>query len=364
MARPWITITSILLMIACGGGDAVQEQSPASPDTLVLADSIGVLMGDSCYKFAEISDIRMEPEGIVVLDGIFCRISFYDFSGLHLSSFGRSGEGPGEFSYPNRLCRLGTGDWFVFDFGDRTVTILDDSMEYICGYGMRMGMILKVSAAGDSTVVVKNLVVEFDEGEVMAGYRIQAMNAYSGEEGVVYREHVVRMGADEVDLRSRYAFFTADPAGNVYLADLESDRYRITVVSSEGDTLQTIDRGEETREAYDAEVHSIPYFPLTMPLTTDQGTSTLRISATELHPYVTSMEIDGQGNIWVRRMGLADSESWDVLSPSGELVRRVVLAADTTGGTAYYPSLHVSPWGMVATRNELEVARFYLVREK
>ena len=357
-------LTTILLMIACGGGDSVRERSSPSPDTLLLADSIGVLMGDSCYEFAEISDIRVEPEGIAVLDGIYCRISFYDSSGRYLSSFGRSGEGPGEFSYPNRLCRLGTGDWFVFDFGNRTVTVLDDSMEYICGYGMRMGMILKVSAAGDSSVVVKNIVVEFNEGDLMAGYRIQAMNAYSGEEGVVYREHVVPMGADEVDLRPEYAFFTTDSAGDVYLADLESDRYRITVVSAEGDTLQTIDRGEETRGEYDPEAHSIPYFPLTMPLTTDQGTSTLRISATDLHPYVTSMEIDGQGNIWVRRMGLADSESWDVLSPSGELLRSVVLVADTTGGTAHYPSLHVSPWGMVATRNELEVERFYTVFEK
>ncbi len=63
----------------------------------------------------------------------------------------------------------------------------------------------------------------------------------------------------------------------------------------------------------------------------------------------------------MKRLGTAVSEHWDVISQESRLIRRVVLYSDTTG-SASFPMLHISPWGMVATRNEYEVERFYTVR--
>ncbi len=116
----------------------------------------------------------------------------------------------------------------------------------------------------------------------------------------------------------------------------------------------------EMRPDFDIETHQLVFLPITMPLTTSVGTSTLEITEPELHPYVTFMNVDGNDNIWVRRMGLADSEYWDVLSPEGDLIRKVVLYADSTESSSY-PALHVSENGIVATRIEYEVERFYTV---
>jgi len=329
-------------------------------DTLILTDSIGVLMGDSNYVFGEIRDAVCLPDGIGLVDGIYCRVSIFGSDGRFLYSGGGRGEGPGEFLSPVRYCRLATGDSFVFDIVNRTVTILDDSLDYVCSYSLQWGMPVHVVAAEDSTVVAKQLVVEFMEDRLMAGYRISAMNAYTGEDVVVYREHLEVMGADRVDLRPYYCFFTADRRGNVYLADYDSESYGIDVLSSSGEFTRRIEMETEPRPEFDIEVHQLVYLPVTMPLTTTSGTSILEITAPELHPYVTFMEIDRDDNIWVRRMGLPDSEYWDVISPEGELLRKVVLYADTTA-SADYPSLHVSPFGMVATRIESEVERFYTV---
>lgn len=365
MNRCLLCALSWLFLVVCckapssGEGSCVSGGSAA--DTLFLADSIGVLMGDSCFVFGAVADVVCVSGGIALLDQVYCRISVYSPEGEFLYTGGRRGEGPGEFLYPVRYCRLATGDSFVFDFGNRTATILNDSLDYICSYSMHWGMPFHIVAAQDSTLLVKQLAVEFLNEELMAGYRISAVNAYTGEEGVVYREHLEKMGADRVDIRPYYSFFAADPLGNVYLADYDTDSYSIDVLSPSGETLRRIEMEPEIRLEFDIEIHQIPYLPITMPLTTESGTSTLEITAPELHPYVTFMEIDGSGNIWVRRMGLADSEHWDVISPGGELIQKVVLYADTTG-SASYPSLHVSPWGMVATRNENEVERFYTVR--
>ncbi|GEM_PF-4820548 len=97
-------------------------------------------------------------------------------------------------------------------------------------------------------------------------------------------------------------------------------------------------------------------------MTTESGTSVLRISYPEKQPYISDLAIDGDNNIWVRRQGVADSESWDVVSKSGDLLRRVVLYADTTG-TGAYPKLHVSEFGIVATfGGEDECERFYTLK--
>lgn len=367
LMRIVILIVIAVFCFATGCGDSLPEdesagvESVTTLDSIFLGDSIGVLMGDSCYVFGAIRDIVCVPEGIAVLDAIFCRISLFSPDGEFLYSGGRSGEGPGEFSNPTRYCRLSTGDWFVSDYVARRITILDDSLNYVTSYNSQWGLPIRVVAADDSMIVMKQLVMEFRDEKLFAGYQIASMNAYTGQENVVYREHLVEMGADVVDIRDDYCFFTADNQGNVYLADYDSDRYCIDVFSAQGDTLRTLEMETEIRDEFDIDIHRLIFLPITIPYTTSSGTSTMKITAPDLHPYVTFLDVDGDNNIWVRRMGLPDSEYWDVISAEGELLRKVVLCSDTTE-SASYPTLHVSSNGFVATRIENEVERFYIVR--
>ncbi len=60
--------------------------------------SIGTLTGDEAYMFNQIADIEIRDNGsVVVLDGADNMVRVYDFAGQHMFSFGRKGEGPGEF---------------------------------------------------------------------------------------------------------------------------------------------------------------------------------------------------------------------------------------------------------------------------
>lgn len=355
---PWVLLSAL----SCGNAPVSDaNEAVFSVDTLVFADTVGILMGDTNYVFGTISTVEAVPQGIAVLDGIGCRLSLFDPLGEFISSHGRSGSGPGEYASPWAMCRLQGGEYFVFDLGSRRMTLLDQSMNYLSSFGSQMSITIRIAPGADSMVVIKEFTTEFVDQHLVSGYRIYSLNAYTGEEGVVYREHQLVMGAPEVDLRPFYSFFTTDAEGYVYLADYDSDEYAIEILSPEGELIQVISMDSPPRDDFDIEVHSLNRLPLRIPLTTESGTSDLVISAPEKHPYVTDLAIDEDRNIWVRGVGVQDSEKWDVISQEGELLRQVVLWADTSG-SGYYPALHVSVSGMVATfAVEDDFERFFTV---
>lgn len=51
-------------------------------------------------------------------------------------------------------------------------------------------------------------------------------------------------------------------------------------------------------------------------------------NAPELHPFISDLGVDTDGNIWARRGGVEEN-LWDVLSPEGEWLRVVVVEAFT-----------------------------------
>ncbi|MCK5785559.1 MAG: hypothetical protein KAH54_03260 [Candidatus Sabulitectum sp.] len=360
-----VTGYALVLLSGCGDPPDVSGESDSAftVDTLVFADTIGVLMGDTNYVFGALSTVAAVPGEIAVLDRIGCKLSLFAADGEFISSHGRHGSGPGEYSRPWSMCRLTGGEYLVFDLDSRRMTLLDQSMGYIDSFNSHMSIPVRMAPGADSMVVIKELVTEFVDQELMSGYRIFSLNAYTGEEGVVYREHQLVMGAAEVDLRPFYSFFTTDAAGNVYLAEYDSDQYSVEVVSPEGLLLNTVTMESMPRENFDSEIHSLIFLPITLPLTTESGTSVMTISYPEKQPYISDLAIDRDNNIWTRRAGLADSEVWDVISQEGELLRQVVLVADTTG-TGSYPGLHVSPFGMAATFSvEDDFARFFTVEQ-
>src|SRR5690606_5816123 len=59
---------------------------------------IGVLEGDPAYMFSQMRGPRRLSDGsIVVLDGATSEVRIFDAEGRHLRTFGRKGQGPGEF---------------------------------------------------------------------------------------------------------------------------------------------------------------------------------------------------------------------------------------------------------------------------
>ena len=361
--------SAILISAACGGtAPSSQEDNHADTpsDTLVFSDTVGVLQGDSLEMFGSLSEVLPVPEGIIILDRITCRITLFDREGDPLITSGGRGSGPGEYTNPFRMCRLAGGQYFVYEMTSGGTTLLDSSLNFIQSGNMNMRLPLKVSPGTDSMVVIKEIGIQFDEERLTGGCSIYSLNAFTGAEGCVYSEYTAPLGANEVDLRPHFCFFTTDTSGNVYMADYDSDEYSIRVLSPRGEPLDTLtmeNAGE--RGDFDREVHSLRFLPITMPVSvsTEDGSSELRVSEPELQPYVSGLAVGPEGNIWARRCGLADSERWDVISPEGERLREVVLQADTSGG-GYYPLLHISPFGLAATLSMEETCQHFFTVEQ
>lgn len=72
-------------------------------------------MGAAEYTFGYVADARLAPTGeVYVLDSQGGIVRVYDVDGKHLRSFGRSGDGPGEFRFATRL-QIDSQEITVFD---------------------------------------------------------------------------------------------------------------------------------------------------------------------------------------------------------------------------------------------------------
>ncbi len=73
------------------------------------------------YLFGRVIDAALDPRGrIAVLDAVNGEVRFFDADGRFLFKVGRSGEGPGEFDYPERLAFDRQGRLYVLD-GSRRI---------------------------------------------------------------------------------------------------------------------------------------------------------------------------------------------------------------------------------------------------
>lgn len=82
---------------------------------------IGLTDGDPNYLFSRVAGaVRTPNETIVVGDGTSNQVRFYDQSGHFLRSVGRTGQGPGEFEYLRSLKRCGGDSIFAFDLNWQT----------------------------------------------------------------------------------------------------------------------------------------------------------------------------------------------------------------------------------------------------
>lgn len=93
---------------------------------LEYIDNIGDLESDDeNVLFYMPSDIAADEEGnVYVLDSGNHRIQKFDSEGNFLTSFGRHGQGPGEFQYPQSIDIDNEGNMYVSDSGNQKVNIL------------------------------------------------------------------------------------------------------------------------------------------------------------------------------------------------------------------------------------------------
>ncbi len=87
---------------------------------------VGVVDGDPAYQFSMVAGaVRLAGGGVVVADGGFQEVRFFDADGAHVRSTGGTGSGPGEFTGLAGLGPTPGGGVWAYDFPLRRVTVLD-----------------------------------------------------------------------------------------------------------------------------------------------------------------------------------------------------------------------------------------------
>ena len=123
-------------------GITIVENHPVEPHDLpawlvdtVPAFTIGVLDGEPAYEFGSIKNVTQLTNGmIVVLEGrgeAAYEFRFFDSTGKHVATHGRSGMGPGEFRWVNFFGGVGGDTIVAVDFPARRISWLSASAGYL-----------------------------------------------------------------------------------------------------------------------------------------------------------------------------------------------------------------------------------------
>ncbi len=322
------------LTAACGPAPSPVDQPVAIPvDTLVVVDSIGIMMGDSNYMFGSIADFTPVPGGgAAVLDRITEKVTFYDGDGLFTRSFGGHGEAPGEFQWPVAIEVLPTGVTLVLEGASGKVNVFDPQGSFVTSWQMEgMGIYpLQVQAFDDSSFVSHNFSMLMDDDELSIRFSLWRYDAMTGE---VLSELMTwdAPSSASTDFTDAYFVFAADGEGRLYLSRAASPAWMIEVIGAEAEPLDTLILFQDRqRLAVESDSQSVPGVPSIRYMYQDEDAGNMASGTTNtpaFHPFVSEIQIGSGGNLWVRQGGLPSTE-FDVITPSGEPVGRFHLALD------------------------------------
>lgn len=232
-----VLFTCIVLTLACSSEENASIESVEMINyELVIADTIGIEMGDSDYVFGTIIDATYLPDGrIALLDVLENKISVFSSEGEFLLSFGSEGNGPGEFAEPVELAVLDDGRLVVCDYMHQKLLFYDTLLNYsyeLSGFNPTPPHGIE---NGDGGSVVGMQSHYFIEGETpYFGLRLGYWTD-SVEPDLIYNSEYTVPENGKIELY--FVEFCTDSHGRIYTAPTSFDEYSITSFSPGGDTL-------------------------------------------------------------------------------------------------------------------------------
>lgn len=132
----------VLIALACllaNAGVGLPQAIKVLPDKDRILDgqpeglfSIGAADGESWEILAGVKGVAFDPEGtLYVLDGGGFRVLVFGPGGEFIRSFGREGDGPGEFRDPASLAILRNGRIAVADYGKQVIHVYEASGSHV-----------------------------------------------------------------------------------------------------------------------------------------------------------------------------------------------------------------------------------------
>ncbi len=350
LMRKIILVSILLFVFGCA-----EENNPVQPvepailqDTLQVVDSIGVLLGDSCCMFGSIADFTTFSGGRpAVLDRVKGTVSVFDRDGSFLFSAGGLGEGPGEFQYPQKLTCLSSGIIVVGELLG-AVNALDENGNYLGRWTMpgMAGLPLDLIPFDDSTFVGYYFLTSFQDGQPMVSYFLSRFHAVTGEQLTEYFRWDGNPSPD-TDFTPGFLNAAGDGRGRLYVSMAENDRWMVEVFGESSEPLDTLLLFSERERLTAAPDSGFVSGCIRCSYAFSDGSGEMEmhtVNMPEDHPFISSLGVDGEGNIWCRRGGVP-GDVWDIVSPEGEHLGEVRAELPDS---AYYVQMDVSPEGVLA----------------
>ena len=327
MCKPFtycILLASMLLLsLSCGEkpdeiSDEIREESTIE---LVIADTIGIEMGDSNYVFGAIIDAAFMPDGrIALLDPIRNRVSIFNPDGEFLFSSGNTGIGPGELNEPSSITILSNGDIALVDHMQYKIVFLDSLFCFkreVCAFIPQPPATIR--AGKDSSVVGMQTHYYREDGDIYIGARLGSWSDSSKPDIVYYSEYSRFSGDGPVDIP--YVIFCTDQDGNVFYSPFSRDEYRILGFTPDCDTLFSISESCTRMNKTPEEIAS-EHMPYMLDTPGFDDSDARRMSAQwEPDPVryaITGLYIDQMQRLWVATgRGEGPSPEYEVYDISG-----------------------------------------------
>ena len=294
---------TLILFIACGSGGAVPAvemidgvrhvhnsapafESPAEAGIAIeLVQTIGDLFAtDENYSFYIPEDIARDAAGnLYILDAGNYRIQKFTADGKYIATFGRQGEGPGEFTMPARMELVGNAELYVYDQRTQRIDVMSTDGNFIRSLSFDSDMD-DFCLRSDGTFITVGF-GSFFGIEEQEEYKLPPLLAHKSTDGTVLNTFGEMREYDENTNTSANRFsFVLDEGDNAFLTF--SVQNRIEKYSPDGDLLMRIDRPLNFEE-------------LVEKTTIERSESSVNISSGKQNRISRGIFVDDTGRIWV-----------------------------------------------------------------
>jgi len=342
MKKLFTSLCVVCLTLSCGAeedaGSVIPTDYPAA--ALVMIDSIGIEFGDFCYVFGSIEGLGYTPDGnIAVLDRMSADIRLFSPEGEFIQRIGGRGGGPGEMRNPLGFFIFPDGRLGALDPWRSGLQIYSNNGEYT-GIGLEISNNVHIypEVISDSSFISMKTEFVIDEGAAPRIAIFIGLFPMSIEPEITYWREEMEINFDTAaDLAQKYllavSFAVDTVAGIVYIAPYTGTEYRIDRYSMDGQQLGSLSIEIETVNLTEEEMRIDAQY-IRQRLSSLEGGDpqyNVRVSDQLTHRLpVTDLEIGPEGNLWARR-GTEDIPFFDVWSPEGDLLGKVVMPEGGTG---------------------------------